>query len=93
MVGYSQPAKGGSVAELMASTRPSNPRTWPLVAALVAGLFPLAYPVAVWAAVSYWRQPRSQWRWRWLSLGLLVLGLLNVVGFLAYGYGRYYTIR
>jgi hypothetical protein len=26
-------------------------------------------------------------------MGLLVLGLLNVVGFLAYGYGRYYTIR
>jgi hypothetical protein len=65
----------------------------PLVAALIAGLFPLAYPPAVWAAVAYWRLPRSQWRWRWVSLVMLGLGLLNLMGFLAYGYGRYFTIR
>ena len=93
VVGYTQPAKGGSLAELLASTTPSNPRTWPLVVALTAGLFPLAYPLAVWAAMAYWRLQRSQWRWRWVSLVMLGLGLLNLVGFLAYGYGRYFTIR
>lgn len=91
VVGYPKPATGLSVTELLATTTPSSPRAWPLVVALVVGLFPLAFPVAVWATVSYWRRPRSQWRWRWFSMGMLGLGLLNFVGFLVYGYGRYYT--
>ena len=83
--------EGLSVAELLDSASPTAPPVRVLVVALVAGLFPLVFPFAAWATVQYWRAPLSQWRWRWVSLVMLGLDLLNVVGFLAYGYGRHYT--
>ena len=83
--------EGRSVSELLDSVSPTAPPVRVLVVALVAGLFPLIFPFAAWATVQYWRAPLSQRRWRWVSLVMLSLSLFNLVGFLAYGYGRHYS--
>ncbi len=90
--GYSQPSQGRSVSDMLASTSPTNATPWGLLVGLLVGLVPLGFPVAVWLSVRYWKEPFSQPRWRWVSLVMLGLGLLNVVGFLAYGYGTHFTI-
>jgi hypothetical protein len=77
---------------VLASASPTAPPIGLLVVGLVVGLFPLTFPFAVWAALRYWRAPLSQWRWRCVALLMVGLGLVNVVGFLAYGYGRHFTI-
>jgi hypothetical protein len=91
VVGYGH-SEGRPVAEILASGTPTSPPIGRLVVAMVVGLFPLTYPLAVWAAVPYWQAPLSQRRWRAVSLVLLAMGLFNVVGFLAYGYGRHFSL-
>ena len=91
VVGYGH-REGRTVTMVLASASPTAPPVGLLVVGLVAGLFPLTFPFAVWTAVRYWRAPLSQWRWRCVALLMVGLGLLNVVGFLAYGYGRHFTI-
>ena len=91
VVGYPR-AEGEGLSHLLARTPPSRPRVWPLVVALVLGLFPLLVPFAVWATVDYWRRPLSQPRWRAVAVVMLALGLVNFVAFLVYGYGRHWTI-
>ena len=90
VVGYTH-REGRPIADVLTSASPTAPPVRVLVVALVVGLFPLTYPFAVWAAVQYWRAPLSEWRWRWVSLAMLGLGLFNLVGFLAYGYGRHFS--
>lgn len=91
VVGYTH-REGRPIAAVLTSASPTAPPVRGLVVALVVGLFPLTFPLAVWAAVQYWQAPLSQWRWRWVSLVMLCLGLFNLVGFLAYGYGRYFSL-
>ena len=90
VVGYSH-RDGRPVVEVLASASPTPPPVRVLIVSLVVGLFPLTFPISAWAAVQYWRAPLSQWRWRWVSLVMLGLGLFNLVGFLAYGYGRHFS--
>ena len=91
VVGYPR-ADGEGLSHLLARTPPSRPPVWPLLVALVLGLFPLLVPFAVWATVDYWRRPLSQPRWRAVAVVMLALGLVNFVAFLVYGYGRHWAI-